>query len=132
MAENASYPKVSANAWRALRARAAAAPSTKLTPASVAAILDMSSPKSAADNVVYPMRRLGLIDEDGALTDRGQKWRVDGTYADACDEIISEIYPPELESLTDDDGNPDKGRSRRGCSIKASAIRTHQTWPRRT
>ncbi|ODT27989.1 MAG: hypothetical protein ABS63_06085 [Microbacterium sp. SCN 70-27] len=54
------------------------------------------------------MRRLGLIDEEGSLTERGQKWRVDGTYAAACDEIIDEIYPAELSSLTDDEGKPDK------------------------
>lgn len=108
MAESTSYPKVSSNAWRVLRGRASAAPSTKLTSATVAAILDMSSPKSAMDNVVYPMRRLGIIDEDGALTERGQKWRVDGSYADACDEILADVYPSELSSLTDDAGQPDK------------------------
>lgn len=108
MADTASYPKVSANAWRTLRAKAASAPSTKFTPSGVAALLGMSSPKSAADNVVYPMRKLGLFDDEGGLTDRGNKWRVDGSYAEACDEIISDLYPAELASLTDDAGHLDK------------------------
>ncbi|MEX8031491.1 hypothetical protein AB6V29_00460 [Microbacterium sp. 20-116] len=108
MSDSISLPKVPANAWRVLRARAASAPSTKFTASSVAAMLSMSSPKSAGDNVVYPMRRLGLLDEDGNLTPRGNKWRVDGTYEEACDEILAEVYPDELAGLTDNNGQPDR------------------------
>lgn len=105
------YPKVTTKAWRELRNRATAAPSTKFTPGAVAALMGMSSPESARDNTVTPMRRLGLIDDDGSLTDRGNKWRVDGTYAAACQEILDEVYPAELSSLADDDG-PDADQVR--------------------
>ena len=101
------YPKLTSKAWAALRTRAAAAPTTKFTPATVAALMNMSSPKSAADNTVYPMRRLGLIDEEGGLTPRGNKWRVDGTFADACQEILDDVYPEDLAALTNGDGLPD-------------------------
>ena len=74
----------------------------------VAALLDMASPDSAANNVVAPMRRLGLIDQDGSLTPRGHKWRVDASYGEACQEILDEIYPPELASFTAADGTTDK------------------------
>ena len=111
MAGNA-YPKISAKAWATLRAKAAAAPSTKFTPGAVAALMEMSSPDSARDNTVGPMRRLGLIDEDGALTDRGNKWRVDSSFGDACQEILHEIYPDELGALIDDDGIPDAAKVR--------------------
>jgi hypothetical protein len=70
----------------------------------------MSTPKSAADNVVYPMRKLGILDSEGGLTDRGRKWRVDESYADACQEILDEIYPADLAVLTDESGAPDKTR----------------------
>lgn len=106
MASN-GYPKLTAKAWAALRSRAAAAPSTKFTPATVAALMNMANPKSAADNTVYPMRRLGLIDEEGALTARGNKWRTDGTFSDACQEIVDDVYPDELATLADGDGLPD-------------------------
>lgn len=101
------YPKVTLKAWRTLRSRASAAPSTKLTPSSVAALLNMSSPRSARNNVVSPMRRLGLIDEDGSLTLRGNKWRVDASYSEACQEILDEFYPAELAALTTGSGGPD-------------------------
>ena|GEM_PF-224250 len=108
MAASVSLPKVGEKSWFALRAKAAAAPSTKFTPATVAALLSMAGTKSASDNVVGPLRRLGLIEDDGALTDRGNKWRIDSSYADACEEILKSVYPPELRSLTDDSGQPDR------------------------
>lgn len=70
-------------------------------------MLDMSSPKSAADNVVYPMRRLGLLGENGSLTERGHKWRIDSTYAEACQEILDDVYSPDLTAFVDGDGAPD-------------------------
>ncbi|WP_423918977.1 hypothetical protein [Candidatus Poriferisodalis sp.] len=53
------------------------------------------------------MRRLGLIDEDGVLTERGNKWRVDTSYGDACQEILDEVYPNALGAMIDADGSPD-------------------------
>lgn len=109
MASN-GYPKVTAKAWRALRSRAAAAPSTKFIPSTVATLMGMASPESARANTVRPMRKLGLIDDDGALTERGNKWRVDASYADACQEILEEVYPSDLLALTDSSGEPDGER----------------------
>lgn len=53
------------------------------------------------------MRRLGLIDDDGALTARGNKWRVDASYGEACEEILEEVYPSDLSALADGSGAPD-------------------------
>lgn len=103
MAQTA-YPKVASKAWTVLRARAATAPSTRFTSHVVASMLGMANPKSASDNIVGPMRRLGLFTEDGSLTERGSKWRVDATYGDACQEILEEIYPAELAALTNGEG----------------------------
>ena len=107
-----AYPKMPATAWTTLRAKAVAAPSTKFTPEVVGALMGMSSTDSARVNTVRPMRRLGLIDEDGALTARGNKWRVDSSLGDACREILNETYPEELGALIDDDGSPDAGKIR--------------------
>ena len=110
MATPTAFPKVPIKAWTVLRSRAANAPSTKFSPSTVAALLGMSSPKSAGDNVVYPLRRLGLFDDDGSLSARGNKWRNDATYAEACQEILDDVYPSDLSALTTDDGDPDKAR----------------------
>jgi hypothetical protein len=107
VAPTQQYPKVSERAWRKLRAKSAAAPSTKFTPAVVATALGMADPKSALSNVIAGMRRLGIFDDDGTLTARGNKWRVDASYAAACDEILNEVYPAELAGFTTGDGSPD-------------------------
>ena len=104
------YPKVGTKAWMLLRQRASAAPSAKFTPDVVATLMGMANPASALTNTVGPMRRLGIFNEEGALTERGNKWRLDESYADACQEILDEIYPEEFRVLVDDVGNPDPGK----------------------
>jgi hypothetical protein len=39
----------------------------------VAALLEMGSEASARDNVVRGLTQMGIVDDEGALTDRGQK-----------------------------------------------------------
>jgi len=109
MAETA-YPKIPTSAWRSLRSKAASAPSTRFTAGTVAALLEMASPESAAGNIVRPLRQIGLINEEGGLTERGQKWRVDASYPQACQEILDDVYPDDLAPLTKDDGRPDKAK----------------------
>jgi hypothetical protein len=104
------YPKIPLKAWRELRVKANSAPTTKFTPEVVSALMTMASPESAASNVVRPLRRVGLIDSDGQLTSRGHKWRLDASYPEACQEILDEVYPPDLLALTDDSGSPDPQR----------------------
>ncbi|HZN15569.1 MAG TPA: hypothetical protein VFB78_14970 [Acidimicrobiales bacterium] len=76
-------------------------------------MLGMGSPKSAQNNVVSQVQRVGLIDDDGALTARGNKWRLDASYGDACQEILDDVYPGDLAALTDDAGAPDASAVRR-------------------
>jgi hypothetical protein len=71
-----------------------------------ALVLGHESPASAAGNVVTPMHKFGLIDDDGNLTDRGHKWRTAGSYAEASQEILDEIYPADLAALRTADGGP--------------------------
>ena len=107
---SATYPKLGMTAWRTLRVRAAQAPSQKFIPATVATLLGYDSAKSAGSNVVYPLQKLGLIDENGALTDLGNKWRNDASYAEACQQILDQIYPSDLAGFTTADGGPDKAQ----------------------
>jgi hypothetical protein len=112
VAESGGYPKVPSKAWRELRSRARSAPSVKFTPDMVAALLGFGSPQSASTNVVAPMRRIGLFDDNGGLTPLGNKWRVDASYGDACQEILDNAYPSDLAALTDGSGSPDINRVR--------------------
>ena len=45
------------------------------------------------------MRTLGLIDDAGIPTDLANKWRMDDTYEQACEEMLANVYPDELREL---------------------------------
>ena len=112
MAAN-TYPRIGSKPWVVLQAKAVAAPSTRFTANFVATLLEMANPNSAQTNVVGALGRFGLIDGDGVLTERGNKWRGSESYALACQEILDEFYPPELANLVDDTGQPDVAKLKR-------------------
>jgi hypothetical protein len=123
MATTAStYPKIGTSAWVALRVRAVATPSYKSNATAVAVIIGHDSAKSAGLNVVSPMQRLGLLDEHGNLTERGHKWRGDDTYAEACQEILDDIYPADLSGFTTATGSPDKAMVRFMADIPVNPL----------
>jgi hypothetical protein len=101
MAAEKKYPKIGRTAWFYLRDRAEKSPTFKVTPSNVQAMLSLSSAGSARDNVVSPLTRLGIIDDEGALTERGALWRNKDTYAKACHQIVEEFYPEELRGIDD-------------------------------
>ncbi|MGX7680584.1 hypothetical protein ACSMXN_16980 [Jatrophihabitans sp. DSM 45814] len=107
--EKKVYPKVGAKPWTVLRARAANAPSTKFSPVVVASLLSMA-PDSARNNVLRPMERLGIFDGEGNLTPLGQKWRIDASYAEACQTILDAVYPEDLLAFKDAEDKPDKAQ----------------------
>ena len=55
--------------------------------------------EGAAQNLMSPLRRLGLIDDDNKPTDLANIWRNDSRYADACKIMIENTYPQELRDL---------------------------------
>ncbi len=63
----------------------------------------------SAQNIISPLRRIGLIDKDGKPTARAISWRDDEEYPSVCDEIRKEVYPSELL-----DAFPDADSSRTG------------------
>ncbi|MFD1188909.1 DUF5343 domain-containing protein, partial [Pontibacter rugosus] len=58
---------------------------------------------SAAKKYLSPIKKLGLIGDDGKPTDRAVKWRGDQKdYEAACNEMLDEIYPDELNDAIHD------------------------------
>ena len=53
--------------------------------------------QSVKNNGGYlPSKQYGLVDQDGATTDRAKLWRDDKSYSDVCKEIRDELYPADL------------------------------------
>lgn len=58
-------------------------------------VLGLTSAASA-QNLIAPLRTLGLIDDDGKPTDRANAWRHDEDYAGVVGQIVEEVYPAAL------------------------------------
>jgi hypothetical protein len=92
-----SLPAIPEKVWWAFRAKMTASIPSKIGPDYLEVHSGMSS--SSAKKIFNYLVTLGLVTEDFAATDRLRQWRMDDTYAQACKEIIDEVYPQELRDV---------------------------------
>lgn len=59
----------------------------------------LSIGQETAANIISPLKRIGLINEDGVLQDRANEWRNDEKYTEVCSKMRTELYPQELIDL---------------------------------
>lgn len=89
------YPYMSVNQLMQIRARLKSSLPKAITNDWLQSVLSVS--EKAAQNLHPQLRRLGLIDKDGALQQPlVNDFREDDTYADACRRIIAAVYPQAL------------------------------------
>jgi hypothetical protein len=100
MADNdkSSYPRIPESNWWTIRDQFAKTLPAKVNPSYLKSLLQLINEKSA-QNLVAPLRQIGLIDTDGKPTNRANSWRNNSTYAKVCLEMLDEIYPQELRDL---------------------------------
>lgn len=108
---NNSYPMISEKNWWTIRDKFKATLPSVVTPNYVKTLLTMSSDNSANSNVISPMKRIGLIDDENKPTPLANDWRLDNKYKSACDTIIKTVYPTELLDLFPD-SNIDRNSAR--------------------
>lgn len=91
----ASYPYMSVSQLMQIRARLKASLPKAITYDWLQSVLSIS--EKAAKNLHPQLRRLGLIETEGALQQPlVNDFREDDTYADACRRIITAVYPQVL------------------------------------
>ena len=93
-----SYPRIPESNWWRIRDQFKKTMPGAITPAYVRSLLGLNS-EGAAKNLIGPLRKLGLIDDDNKPTARANDWRNDAKYADVCKEMLAEVYPQELRDL---------------------------------
>jgi hypothetical protein len=93
-----SYPRIPESNWWKLRDQFKKTLPGSVTPAYLRSLLGLNSEK-AAQNLIGPLRQLGLIDEDNKPAPRANDWRNDAKYAEVCRAILEEVYPAELIDL---------------------------------
>lgn len=105
--ERKFYPIIPTRTWWDLRRAFSRSLPGEVSPRYLATVLGIQ--ERAAANVMPNLRRVGLIDDGGAPTERAVLWRDDAHYAEICQTIISEVYPKQL---TDAAPAPDPDRDR--------------------
>lgn len=98
MADNETqrkYPRIPTSNWWELRRRFAQSLPKTVDEDYLQSVLGLQNRRSAA-NLIAPLRAVGLIDEEGRPTDRGNDWRSDDHYAKVCKQIVDEVYPSGL------------------------------------
>lgn len=96
---NNSYPMIPEKNWWAIRNKFKASVPTTVTPTYITTLLSLGSDASANSNVIYPMKRMGLLDDENKPTALANDWRLDDKYGEACSVIIRNVYPTELLEL---------------------------------
>lgn len=123
-----TYPTIPANAWRILRERFDQTVPAKVTPSYLATVLN-SRENSVRANVIPGLKAVGLIGDDGVPTPRVSQWRDKEGYADACKDILREVYPGELlEAVPDPSSDRDAAKrwfkNKTGCGENAASKMT--------
>lgn len=114
-----TYPILAEKAWWELRKKFhQSLPISGVTISYLSTALSLG--QKAAGNVRPTLRRLGLIDDEGIITDRAKKWRDNEQYAEVCDEIRTELYPQELRDLFPSPTEDDREAIRRWFANRAS------------
>ena len=125
-----SYPMISEKNWWAMRTKFKATLPSAATPSYVKNLLSLGSDASANSNVISPMKRMGLLDDENKPTALAKDWRLDDKYGEVCSEIIKNVYPSELLDLFHD-SNVDRNRAEnwfmgngvgQGAAVKMAAL----------
>lgn len=93
-----SYPKIPESNWWRLRDQFKKTLPNAVTTAYLRSLLALNT-EGAAQNLIGPLRQVGLIDEGGKPTARANDWRNDAKYAEVCAAMLLEVYPQELRDL---------------------------------
>lgn len=103
MAEKQTYPMISEKNWWNLRNQFKKTIPANVNPSYVKSLLGFNSDDSARNNIIIPLKQVGLIDEDGKPTALAIEWRSDDKYSSACKTMLDSLYPRELTDLFPDD-----------------------------
>lgn len=98
MADKQVYPRIPEANWWTIRKKFNQTIPSKVDAQYLMTLLGLNS-KKAAQNLISPLRQMRIIDDQGKPLPRANDWRSDQKYADVCADIVTEIYPPQLNDL---------------------------------
>ena len=87
--------------WREARMFCAGRVDYKFEPETLEDELGAVTSRNAAVGLISSLSAIGLLDDNGQLTELGLKWANDETYPEACSEIIRMYFPEETRDAID-------------------------------
>ena len=97
MAEKNRYPQIPSTVWWGVRAILQRSPNTIIDDRALSAQLNVQG--VAAKQYISEMQSVGILDDDYRATELALRWRLDGNYQQAKDELVASIYPESLLAL---------------------------------
>lgn len=92
-----SFPQIPSTVWWGMRQLLQRTPKAKYDEAMISASLGVQG--AAGRQYLAEMKRAGILDDEGRATPLANRWRMDDTYQDAVDELISACYPEPLTTI---------------------------------
>lgn len=77
-----------ANWWKLRKKFKSAFPKGVITEEYLASVLGMQIASVKNNGILSNLRALGLLDDENKCTDLANRWRLDDTYAAACEEML--------------------------------------------
>jgi len=97
MADKLGFPQIPARVWWGVRDLISNRPKMRFDDGNLAATLNVQP--VAARQYLAELKRVGILDEQGAPTELGERWRHDEGYDDVAAEILAAAYPEGLVSI---------------------------------
>ena len=97
MPEKTRYPQIPSTVWWGVRAILQKTPTTTLDDRYLSVHLNVQP--AAAKQYLAELMSIGILTDDGKATPLALKWRLNQTYADAVETLVSTVYPDGLRSL---------------------------------
>lgn len=92
--KSTTYPRIPAKNWWDLRQKLTQAVPRRISADYLQSVLGIKA--GAANNLLAPLRLIGLIDDSEEPTKMATDWRSDTHYAEVCESLIDKLYPHEL------------------------------------
>lgn len=92
--EKNRYPQIPSTVWWGVRAILQRTPSATVDERLLGIQLDVQ--EAAARAYIGELRSVGILSEENKATKLAQKWRLDESYAEAVQDIVSSAYPQGL------------------------------------
>lgn len=94
MADRSAFPQIPSTVWWGVRNILQRTPTATVDERMLSVQLQVQ--EAAARQYIVELKRAGILTEESKATPLAQKWRLDQTYGEAVDQIVTAIYPEGL------------------------------------